>query len=120
MRRNSVFWWEFPQAPTAIAFMQDGQFPEQYHDELFVGLFGGAYIKGRAIKGKKIVKIKLNDDNSGISSYDEFVTYIGEGAASPCGLAFGPGGLYFTDLHGEGNGSARKPDGNIYRVKPRS
>lgn len=117
MRRNAIFWWEFTQAPTAIAFSED-QFPEKYKDELFVGLFGGSYIKGRAIKGKKIVKIKLNKDCSGISSYDEFVTYIGEGPASPCGLSFGPGGLYFTDLHGEGGGVTKVPSGNLYKIKP--
>ena len=120
MRRNSLFWWEFTQAPTAISFMQDNQFSEKYHDELFVALFGGAYVKGREIKGKKIIKIRLNKDNTGVLSYDEFVTYIGQGPASPCGLSFGPGGLYFSDLHGEGNGMIRKPDGNIYRVKQKS
>ena len=117
MRQNSIFWWEFTQAPTALAFMQDGQFPKEYNDELFVSLFGYAYHEGRQIKGKKIVKMRLNKNNDGVESYDEFLTYIGEGPASPCGLAFGPGGLYFTDLHGE-NGAKGKPDGNIYRIKP--
>ncbi|MGB2854435.1 MAG: PQQ-dependent sugar dehydrogenase [Dehalococcoidia bacterium] len=116
MRRNSLFVWEYCQAPTAIDFMQGGQFPPQYEDELFVALFGAAYQRGRAIKGKKIVKMRLNDDRSGISSYDEFITYVGDGPASPCGLAFGPDALYFTDLHGEGNGLSGKPGGSIYRV----
>lgn len=116
MRRNSIFWWEFCQAPTAIDFMQGAQFPPEYDDELFVALFGAAYKEGRAIKGKKIVKMKLNEDGSGINSYDEFVTYVGEGPASPCGLAFGPDGLYFTDLHGERDGLTKTPSGSIYRV----
>lgn len=116
MRRNSMFWWEFTQAPTAIDFMQDAQFPPEYDDELFVALFGAAYKEGRTIKGKKIVKMKLNKDGSGINSYDEFVTYVGEGPASPCGLAFGPDGLYFTDLHGERDGLTKTPSGSIYRV----
>ncbi|MFQ6083460.1 MAG: PQQ-dependent sugar dehydrogenase [Candidatus Aminicenantia bacterium] len=119
MRKNSIFWWEFTHAPTAIAFMQDGQFLPGYNDDLFVGLFGAAYFKGRAIKGKKIVKLKISPDGSGIKSYDDFVVYIGEGPASPCGLSFGFDGLYFTDLHGERNGLAKVPSGNIYRVKPR-
>ena len=119
MRQNSLFWWEFTQAPTAIGFMQAGQFPADYDDELFVALFGASYQKGRAIKGKKIVKIRLNENDSGISSYDEFVTYIGEGPASPCGLAFGPDGLYFTDLHGGKNGLTKMPSGNIFRVSVR-
>jgi glucose/arabinose dehydrogenase len=117
MRQNSLFWWQFTQAPTAIDFMQGKQFPAEYKDELFVALFGSAYHKGRAIKGKKIVKLKINADGTGIESYDEFVVYVGNGPASPCGLAFGPDGLYFTDLHGEKNGTTRTPSGNIYRVK---
>jgi len=117
MRMNSIFWWEFTQAPTAMAFMQNGQFPSEYNDELFVALFGAAYHTGRAIKGKKIVKIKICEDCSGIKSCDEFVTYIGDGPASPCGLAFGPDGLYFTDLHGERNGLANVASGNLYTVK---
>lgn len=44
-----------------------------------------------------------------VKSYDEFVTYVGDGPGAPCGLAFGPDGLYFTDLH----------EGVIYRVSPK-
>jgi len=117
MRENAIFCWEYTQAPTALDFMQDGQFADEFHDDLFVALFGNSYMKGRDIKGKKIVKMKLNPDGSGVDAYDEFVTYIGNGAASPCGLAFGPGGLYFSDLHGEDDGLAGAPSGNIYRVK---
>jgi len=119
MRRNAIFIWEFTQAPTAIAFMQDGQFPSEYNEHLFVALFGNSYTLGRDIKGKKIVKMKITTDGSGVSAYDEFVTYVGSGAATPCGLAFGPGGLYFSDLHGERNGLTRVPDGSIYRIKPK-
>lgn len=117
MRRSSLLVWEYCQAPTAIDFMQGGQFPPRYDGELFVALFGAAYQGGRAIKGKKIVKMRLSDDGSGVASYDEFITYVGDGAASPCGLAFGPDGLYFTDLHGEANGLTGKPGGSIYRVR---
>jgi len=119
MRRNALFVWEFTQAPTAMAFMQDGQFPGEYEDQLFVALFGNSYTLGRDVKGKKIVKMNLGKDVPGVISYDEFITYIGDGAATPCGLAFGPGGLYFSDLHGERDGLARVPEGNVYRVKPR-
>lgn len=118
MRKNSIFWWHYTQAPTAIAFMQDGQFPPQFNDDLFVALFGASYAKGGGEKGKKIVKIRINEDCTGVKSYDEFVVYKGRGAASPCGLAFGPGGLYFSDLHGEKDGLARASCGNIYLVKP--
>jgi len=118
MRRNSIFWWHHTQSPTAIAFMQDGQFPPQFNDDLFVALFGASYAKGRGEKGKRIVKLKLSENLSGVKSYDDFAIYMGSGPASPCGLAFGPGGLYFTDLHGELDGRADIPSGSIYRVKP--
>ena len=117
MRQNAIFIWEFTQAPTAIDFMQNGQFSSEFDDHLFVALFGNSYTKGRDVKGKKIVKMKLDVGNPGVTAYDEFVTYMGYGAATPCGLAFGPGGLYFSDLHGEENGLVGVPSGSIYRVK---
>ncbi|MFX0066096.1 MAG: PQQ-dependent sugar dehydrogenase [Candidatus Hermodarchaeota archaeon] len=117
MRTNSIYWWHFTQAPTAMDFMQNGEFPEEFHDELFVALFGAAYHEGWSPKGKKIVKFRLSGDGNSVKSCDEFVTYVGDGPASPCGLAFGPGGLYFTDLHGE-NKDIKTPSGNVLRVKP--
>ncbi|MCK5061354.1 PQQ-dependent sugar dehydrogenase [Candidatus Parcubacteria bacterium] len=117
MRKNSFFVWNYTHAPTALDFMQNKQFKEKYNDELFVALFGSAYAPGRAIKGKKIVKLKLTDNSEAIKSYDDFVVYIGEKAASPCGLSFGIDGLYFTDLHGEGDKPGQSGKGNIYRIK---
>jgi len=118
MRRNSIFWWHNTQAPTAIDFMQYGQFPPEFNDDLFVALFGASYDEGLGEKGKKIVKLTLNEDASGVKSYDDFVVYIGKGPASPCGLAFGPDGLYFTDLHGEKDSQNKPLGGNVYRVRP--
>ncbi len=118
IRESSLFYWDYTQAPTALDFCQNDQFPEKYHDELFVSLYGYAYMKGRQVKGKKIVKMKLNKNGLGIVSYDEFAIYIGEGPAAPCGLSFGPDGLYFTDLHGDLGEKTDKPTGNLYRIKP--
>jgi hypothetical protein len=43
--------------------------------------------------------------------------YVGEGPASVCGLAFGPDGLYFTDLHGEvGMKKGEKSGGNVWKI----
>ncbi|WP_256621425.1 PQQ-dependent sugar dehydrogenase [Methanolobus chelungpuianus] len=112
MRKGSIFWWHHTQAPTALDFMQGGQFPPQFNDHLFVALFGNTYSEGRVDgKGKRIVKIELNAQASAVKSYDDFVIYTGKGPASPCGLAFGPDGLYFSDLHGE-----KDSGGNIYKV----
>ncbi|MDW5562685.1 MAG: PQQ-dependent sugar dehydrogenase [Methanomassiliicoccus sp.] len=118
MRKNSLFWWHFTQAPTALDFMQDGQFPEEFHDELFVALAGPARYRSPSRKGKSIVKMRLNDGATGVRSYDDFLVYIGRGLGMPVGLSFGPGGLYFTDLHGEGDTYGQRPGGNVFRVVP--
>jgi glucose/arabinose dehydrogenase len=118
MRKNSIFWWNFTQAPTALDFMQDGQFPEEFNDELFVSLAGPARYKSPSMKGKRIVKMRLDEDGSGIKSCDDFLMYIGHSLGMPVGLAFGPGGMYFTDLHGEGDVYGQNPGGNIFRVTP--
>jgi len=118
MRQNSLMWWHFCQAPTALDFMQDEQFPAEYKNELFVALFGSSYVMGRpGSKGKKIIKMRLSADCNGLKSYDEFATYIGEGPAGPCGLAFGPDGLYFTDLHGEFDGG-KQSKGHLFKIIP--
>jgi glucose/arabinose dehydrogenase len=118
MRKNSLFWWNFTQAPTALDFMQEGQFPGEFDDELFVALAGPARYRSPSMKGKSIVKMRLNEDGTGIRSYDDFLTYIGQGLAMPVGLAFGQGGMYFTDLHGEGDIYGQTPGGNVFRVTP--
>ena len=118
MRRNSLFWWHHTQAPTALDFMQDGQFPPEFNDDLFVALFGEAYAEGIGVKGKKIVKLQLNPDATAVKSYDDFIVYIGSGPASPCGLKFGRDGLYFTDLHGDILDSGERTGGNVFRVRP--
>ena len=112
VRSKAVFWWHYTQAPTTLAFMQDDQFPPQFNDHLFVALFGEAYREGRGEKGKRIVKLVLNEDATAVKSYNDFVIYQGTGAASPCGLAFGPDGLYFSDLHGE-----KGVGGSVFRIK---
>ena len=116
MRRNASFVWEYTQAPTALAFAENGVFGPEYEDHLFVALFGNSYKRGRDVKGKKIVKMKLNPAADSVETYDEFVTYLGDGPASPCGLAFGPDGMYFTDLHGEPANGDFHGAGSIYRV----
>jgi aldose sugar dehydrogenase len=117
LRQNAIMWWNFCQAPTALDFMQDGQFSEIFEDELFVAVFGSAYVMGPTHKGKKIAKMRLDDTGDGIKSYDEFVSYTGKGPASCCGLAFGPDGLYFTDLHGEFSRDGGKSYGHLFRIK---
>jgi len=116
MRKGSLFWWTFTQVPTALDFMQDNQFPH-FDDHLFVALAGPARHKSYSQKGKRIVKMELSK-GGGVNSCDDFVVYKGEGIAMPVGLAFGPDGLYFTDLHGEGDVYGKEPRGNVFRIVP--
>jgi glucose/arabinose dehydrogenase len=115
MRTNSIFVWWYTEAPTAIDFADD-QFGPEYKDHLFVALFGYAYAEGKAEKGKKIVEMII-DKHDNVTYLNEFIRYVGEGPASVCGLAFGPDGLYFTDLHGEkGFKKGEKSGGNVWRI----
>jgi len=115
MRKNSLFVWWYTEAPTAIDFAED-QFGARHRDHLFVALFGYAYAEGKAQKGKKIVEMFI-DEHDNVKYLNDFAKYFGEGPASPCGLAFGPDGLYFTDLHGEaGFKKGERSDGNIWKI----
>jgi glucose/arabinose dehydrogenase len=78
VRKNAIFWWHYTQAPTNLAFMQNDAFPPQFYDHLFVALFGEAYREGMGEKGKRIVKLVLNDEASAVESYNDFVIYQGE------------------------------------------
>ena len=57
------------------------------------------------------------DQHDNVVYLSDFVNYRGPGPASVCGLAFGPDGLYFTDLHGEkGSKQGEKSDGNVWKI----
>ena len=50
-------------------------------------------------------------------SSQDFAWYSGSGYGTTIGLAFAPGGLYFTDIYGEdGFVGAGETKGNIYKV----
>lgn len=115
MRQNSIFWWEKTLGPTGIAFMQGNQFPKKYMDYIFVAMFGDTYKFGAEGKGKIIYKININLNNE-VKSCEEFLKYTGDGPASIVGLAFGPDGLYFTDLFGEKGFKNKGISANIYRI----
>jgi glucose/arabinose dehydrogenase len=115
MRTNSIFFWWYTQAPAALDF-SGGQFGPEFKDHLFVALFGQAYHEGRADKGKKIIEMII-DERDNVTYVNDFVRYTGKGPASVCGLAFGPDGLYFTDLHGEvGFKKEKKSGGNVWKI----
>ena len=68
---------------------------------------------GRISRLQSQLRMRFNEDGSRISSCDEFVRYVGGETSYPCGLAFGPGGLYFID-----QGTDRRNTGSVFRVSP--
>ncbi|MFQ5639141.1 MAG: PQQ-dependent sugar dehydrogenase [bacterium] len=113
---GAIHRWNPPVAPTAVAFCEGAGFPESYQGRLFVGHSGPTYLLGQTARGKRIQMFTLAPDGS-VTTQSDFLTYTGRGRATVVGLAFGPDGLYFTDLYGEdgfdANGITRA---NIYRV----
>ncbi|MBI2546153.1 PQQ-dependent sugar dehydrogenase [Candidatus Woesearchaeota archaeon] len=112
-------WHLWPQttAPVAAAFDSGSSgFPGDSTGSLYVGLSGSTYSKGPQPIAKRIVQFRLNLDGSK-QSVSDFLVYNGSGFSAPIGLAFGPDGLYFTDIYGEtGFTGAGQTSGNIYKV----
>ncbi len=118
---NGTIWnWSQTVSPTAGIFntVSDGVFPNDTAGNYYVALSGETYTPGMDLDGKRIVEFYL-EPNGDIRSVEPLVTYTGDGYSAPIGLAFGPEGLYFTDIYGElgfvGVGTTR---GNVYLVKP--
>lgn len=113
---GAIYRWNPTVAPTAVAFCQGAGFPESCQGRLFVGLSGPTFKLGQTSRGKRIQMFTLAPDGS-VNSTLDFLTYIGEGRATVLGIAFGPDGLYFTDLYGEeGFDSNGITHSNVYRV----
>jgi len=89
--------WNPPVAPTAVSFCNGAGFPDSLQSRLFVALSGPTYHLGQTGQGKRIEMFTLAEDGS-VTSEQVFLNYIGGGRATVVGLAFGPDGLYFTDL----------------------
>jgi len=108
--------WNPPVAPTAVAFCDGAGFPDSLQGWLFVGLSGPTYQLGQTNHGKRIEMFSLAEDGS-IISEQVFLNYTGSGRATVVGLAFGPDGLYFTDLYGEdGFDTNGMTQANVYRI----
>lgn len=104
-------------SPTAIAFDRDHLLTPEGETHLFVSVSGPTYFEGALASGKKILDVQL-DDNGEVEELTEVLRYVGCGRSSVIGLAFGPDGLYFSDLYGD-DGFDRDPvEANIYRVSP--
>ena len=117
LTRGAIHLWTPTVAPTAVDFLEDSGFPASYHGQLFVAWSGPTYAQGANTRGKKIEAFEL-DENGAVASHAIFLDYVGVGYATVIGLAFGPDGLYFTDLYGEnGFDASGYTHGNVYRMR---
>jgi glucose/arabinose dehydrogenase len=117
MTVGAIYLWREIVAPTAIGFMEDGQFPRDYAGHLFVGSVGFTYGIMPWDNGKRIFDVAL-DAVGNVEEVTDFVVYEGEGYSTVVGLAFGPDGLYFTDMYGEaGFDDQGNLNAGVYRVR---
>jgi hypothetical protein len=101
---------------TAVGLPTAGFAGSAYAGNLFVGVSGATYAPGQPFNGKVIHMLDLNASGA-VTSDSVFVRYVGAGYGTVVGVAFGPDGLYFTDLYGEsGFGANGLTEANIYRV----
>jgi glucose/arabinose dehydrogenase len=117
LTQGAIFLWNPTVSPVAMDFVKDSAFPPDYQGQLFVGLSGEAYILGTTERGKKIQRFIL-DENGQVVDNSIFLDYIGVGRSTVVGLAFGPDGLYFTDLFSEdGFNDFGETRGNVFRIR---
>jgi len=117
LTKGAIFLWNPTVAPVAMDFLENTALPMAYSGQLFVGLSGETYLQGPSTRGKKIWRFTL-DGNGQVVSDSLFLDYTGAGKATVIGVAFGPDGLYFTDLYGEnGFDQFGQTQGNIYRIR---
>ena len=127
MFSNAIHNWSPAHAPTALAFIQQttfggSGFPASKMGRLYVAESGPTAGIGPWAQGKRIVEFQLHADpdvhftQSKLSGPNTLVEYTGSGAATACGLAAGPDGLYFTDLYKD-FGGLTQPGANVLRIR---
>ncbi len=117
LTKGAIHLWNPTVAPVAMDFLNHAAFPAAYYGQLFVALSGEPYLNGQSFVGKKIQRFAL-DNNGRVVSDSLFLDYIGAGWATVIGVAFGPDGLYFTDLYGEnGFDGFGQTQANVYRLR---
>ncbi len=105
MTNFAAYNWTTAHGPVNIAFQQsgvgyfDGGFPAATSDFAFVTESGPTYAQGPQSLGKRIVSFSFATDGTRLTGPDTIAEYHGEGFATAVALAFGPDGLYFSELY---------------------
>lgn len=105
MTINAIYNWAPSVAPVAIAFcdpnlFEETGFPESVKNSGFVTEFGPAWAPGTHDRGKRISEFLISPTGELISGPTPLVEYTGArlGRGTACAVAFGQGGLYFSDF----------------------
>ena len=123
MSNYAIYNWAPGVAPINIAFREvgafDGDFPASTLGHAFVTESGPTYANGPTTRGKWITEFVLNAAGTALDSGPtRLIEYTGTGRATVSGLAFGPDGLYFTDLYKDhGATSASDTGAQVLRIK---
>jgi glucose/arabinose dehydrogenase len=115
--------WYPAHGPVNMAFAQTATFngsgfPANKMDHMFASESGPTYGSGPQTLGKRISELVLAPTTGTlISGPVPLVEYIGAGQASCVGLAFGPDGLYFTDMYKDTSTVPSDRGANLLRVR---
>ncbi len=104
MANHALYNWSPSTAPINISFLDPSVysgsgFPAGRMGHAFVTESGPTYAKGPSTNGKRITEFVLDANGAVVSGPAKLIEYTGTGRATASGLAFGPDGLYFTDLY---------------------
>ncbi|MBL8880885.1 MAG: PQQ-dependent sugar dehydrogenase, partial [Phycisphaerales bacterium] len=105
MTIHALYNWFPAVAPVNIAFCEPGAFhaggfPENALHTAFVSEFGPSWAPGTHDRGKRISQFEISASGALISGPTPLIEYTGArlGRSTVSALAFGPGGLYFSDF----------------------
>ena len=120
---NSGVWFFGPPAisPTGIAFAVGGNFPEERAGRLYMGAYGFNFVEGQVDNGKEIWEIGIGADGEVAEPPATFLKYIGSGRSTVVGVAYGDGGLYFSELFADDpeGGNPVAAGGRVWRIFPK-
>jgi glucose/arabinose dehydrogenase len=124
MTNYAAYNWNPAHGPVNIAFQQsgtgafDGGFPAATANFAFITESGPTYGAGPQSLGKRIVSFNFAANGSVLTGPDTLAQYGGAGQATAVALAFGPDGLYFSELYKD-TGAASPTDrgAGILRIR---
>lgn len=105
MQINKLYTWFPSVAPVAMAICEPtqfngGDFPQTMWHSAFVTEFGPAWAPGTHDRGKRISEFVVSPTGELLRGPTPLVEFMGDrlGRATISAIAFGPGGLYFSDF----------------------